>query len=166
MMRLIEVFDRQRKRVAVLQNAYNVREKHVLNGVGELTFSLPEGDEKAKYLQPRRYVRYDGGEMYRILEMQVDDDGAPVIGVTCEHAIASLADRVLYKDHVRSGFSTRENIEYILSFQEEWVLGECDFDFSHDYGWTSENLLAALFSIATPFVAQHRWIFDTSGATW
>lgn len=166
MMRLIEVFDRQRKRVAVMQNAYNVREKHVLNGVGELTFSLPEGDEKAKYLQPRRYVRYDGGEMYRILEMQVDDDGAPVISVTCEHAIASLADRVLYKDHVRSGFSTRENIEYILSFQEEWVLGECDFDFSYDYGWTSENLLAALFSIATPFVAQHRWIFDTSGATW
>ena len=76
-MRLIEVFDRQRKRVAVVQNAYDVREKHVLNGVGELTFSLPEGDEKAKYLQPRRYVRYDGGEMYRILEMQVDDDGAP-----------------------------------------------------------------------------------------
>ena len=88
MMRLIEVFDRQRKRVAVLQNAYNVREKHVLNGVGELTFSLPEGDEKAKYLQPRRYVRYDGGEVYRILEMQVDDDGAPVISVTCEHAPA------------------------------------------------------------------------------
>ena len=98
--------------------------------------------------------------------MEVDDDGAPVISVTCEHAIASLADRVLYKDHVRSGLSTRENIEYILSFQEEWVLGECDFDFSYDYGWTSENLLAALFSIATPFVAQHRWIFDPSGTTW
>lgn len=165
-MRLIEVLDGQRRRVAVLDNAFDISETEVLNGISEMSFSLPDGDEKARYLDYRMLIRFDGGQLYRVVDYTAEDDGAPVLSYMCEHVAAGLCDRVMYGDHVRSGYTTRQNIEYILSFQSDWVLGDCDFAYQYDYGWTSENLLAALFSIATPFTDYYKFVFDTAVYPW
>lgn len=161
-MRLLEIYDQRRARQAVIENAFDVTETQKLNGVWELSFSVPDGDDKLDYLQARKLVRYDGGALYRIIDYESDDGGAPVLTYTCEHMSAALSDRVMFGDHVRTGYTTAQNIEYILSFQADWVLAECDFTYRYDYAWTSENLLAALFSLSTPFTDYAKWVFDTS----
>lgn len=162
---MLEVFDISRKRVAVMQNAFDITETIKLNGVSSLSFSIPATDEKADYCTARRFVRYSG-DMYRIIDYTVDKEDTSVITFECEHAIATLVDRLLFQEHILTGYTTREAIEYILDCQSDWVLDVCEFDFLYDYAWTSENLLAALWSIATPFTDYYRWTFDTSSYPW
>lgn len=164
---MLEIFDLNRKRVAVLNVAFDVTETEKLNGVSTMEFSLPAGDEKAALCKDRYFVRYNGREMYRILDKKdANDKGAPVLTVECEHVIATLVDNILFQDHILTGYSTKEAIEYVLGKQKDWVLGKCEFDFRYDYAWCSENLLSALWSIATPFVNDYKWTFDTSGYPW
>ena len=163
---MIEVYDQTRNRVAVLQNAFGVTEKRRINSVWELSFSLPSNDPKAAFCIPRNFVRWNDGELYRILDYDVEQDGKKDLVFTCEHVIATLIDHLLFRDHERVGYTTRQNIEYILSFQGDWILGDCDFSFSYDYAWTSENLLSALWSIATPFTSYYQFTFDTSSYPW
>lgn len=163
---MIEVFDQTRSRVAVLQNAFGVTEKRRINSVWELSFSLPSNDPKAAFCIPRNFVRWNDGELYRILDYDVETDGQKNLVFTCEHVIATLIDNLLFRDHERVGYTTRQNLEYILSFQDDWILGDCDFSLSYDYAWTSENLLAALWSIATPFTSYYQFTFDTSSYPW
>jgi phage minor structural protein len=162
---MLEVFDLTRKRVAVLQNAHNITETVKLNGVSEMTFDLPANDEKIKHCEARRFVRY-GGDMYRIIDYVVDRDDASIVQYQCEHAVATLVDTVLFQDHILEGYTTRECMEYILSKQSDWVLDECDFTRYFHYAWTSENLLAALWSIPNPFTDYYQFTFDTSSYPW
>ena len=164
---MLEVFDQSRNRVAVLQNAYNVSERQRINAVYELSFSIPDSDPKASFCIPRNFVRYNGGELYRILDYDVrHEEGVTSLVYTCEHVIATLIDHLLFRDHERSGYTTKQNINYLLTFQNDWVLGDCDFTFRYDYAWSSENLLAALFSIPAPFVDYYMFTYDTSSYPW
>lgn len=163
---MLELFNNGLRRVAVMQNAWNIRETEKLNGVGELYFDLPATDEKARLISPHMFVRYNGGEVYRTLDYTASKSDTQTLSYTCEHAIATLADRVMFQDHIFTGYSTKRAIEYILSFQSDWVLGECEFEFYYDYAFSSENLLNALLSIATPFSDDYRWEFDTKSSPW
>ena len=62
---MIEVFDKTRRRVAILENAYAASESQKINSVWYFYFSLPYGDSKNEYCKPFYYVRPDGGELYR-----------------------------------------------------------------------------------------------------
>ena len=64
---MIEVFDKTRRRVAILENAYAASESQKINSVWYFYFSLPYGDSKNEYCKPFYYVRPDGGELYRIM---------------------------------------------------------------------------------------------------
>ena len=68
---MIEIFDKSRKKVAILENAYGVTEREEINSVASLTFSLPDTDDKNQYCQPFHYVRYNGGQLYRIIALLV-----------------------------------------------------------------------------------------------
>ena len=86
-----------------------------------------------------------------------------------EHVLATLLNDVLFKYHQRSNFTTRANIEYILSQQatKHWRLGDCDFTRYFHYKWENENgLLGALFSIAEPFDVPYVWTWDTQTYPW
>ena len=64
---MIEVFDKTRRRVAILENAY------AASGVAEnqlrvvFLFFPPIRRLKNEYCKPFYYVRPDGGELYRIM---------------------------------------------------------------------------------------------------
>ncbi|MBQ6621537.1 MAG: phage tail protein [Mogibacterium sp.] len=168
-MKYLEIFGIDLVRVAVLNNVYNVTETVPLNGVPSLTFSVPENDNRAQELQKRRFVRWDHGEMYRILDIDDADTGSIVRTVTCEGVIATLADDVMFQDHiVDSSSTTAAAIRYILNRQavRRWQLDTCDFSYRFEYAWSSENLLNALFSIATPFTTPYRFVTDTSSYPW
>lgn len=164
---MLEIFDRNKKRVAVTSSTISVVETERLNGVGQLRFSIPAEDEKAKHCKMRNFVRYDGGEMYRIIDTtETATDSGPVLLVVCEHALATLVDKIMFQDHILTGYSTKQALEYILANQSNWVLGKCDFDFHYDYAWASENLLTALWSVATPFVQPYKWTYSTEQFPW
>ena len=167
---MIEVFDKARKKVAILENAFSVTEREEINSVSSLSFSLPDTDEKNEYCQPFHYVRYNGGQLYRIMTPAGTRSDTGSITYECEHVIATLIDDVLFGAHVvgNLGVYTRDSIQYVLDKQTEarWVLGECDFSRQFEYGWENENLLAALFSIPNRFVDPYMWAYDTSGSPW
>lgn len=167
---MIEVFDKARKKVAILENAFSVTEREEINSVSSLSFSLPDTDDKNQYCQPFHFVRHDGGQLYRIMAPAGTRSDTGSITYECEHVIATLIDDVLFGAHVvgNLGVYTRDSIQYVLDKQTEarWVLGECDFSRQFEYGWENENLLAALFSIPNRFVDPYMWAYDTSGSPW
>lgn len=167
---MLELFARpNRRRIAILQNAYGITEEQHLNKLGYLNFSLPYDDKKNDLCQPFAYVRYNDGELYRIMPRTRQLDEAGNCAYTCEHVLATLMDKVMYGYHIvgNLGVYTADCINYVLSQQltEDWILWECDFRRQFEYGWEQENLLSALFSIATP-LSDYMWVTDTSVYPW
>lgn len=169
---MLNVYDRlTRKKTAVLQNAYNIVEKHELNQIYTLSFTLPAIDEKNKFCLPRHFVRWgDDGELYRIKEPQVNDSDVGTITYQCEHAITTLCDSVMFGSFIYGGASvkTSATITWLLRQQksQDWVLGECDFDRNFEYNWEQENILNALYSIPKEFAKPYKWVFDTTVYPW
>lgn len=171
MSNMMNVYDLDRKRVAVLQNAYNIKEEQQINQIYALSFDLPSADEKLEFCKPFTYYRYgDGKQLYRQIKNPKQNSNIGIDTITCEHVIATLCDNVMFGSHTYGGEGThtREVIEYILSFQtdQNWVLGDCDFDFEYEYNWEQENLLNALYSVPKVFVDPYIWTFDTGVYPW
>lgn len=168
---MTEVFDRAtRRRVAILENAFNVAEEQRINAVWTLRFSLPWNDPKARFCKPFHYVRHDGGELYRIMPETLEGEETGSCTYQCEHVLATLMDGVLFGYHVvgNLGTYTADCIRYVLEHQHEkhWVLDRCDFRNQFEYGWEQESLLSALFSIAAPLKGPYLWRTDTSNYPW
>ena len=169
---LMNVYDRSRKKIAVLQNAFDIKEEQEINQIYALSFSLPSDDDKLAFCQPFNYYRYgdDGAQLYRQIKNPKQSSDITVDTITCEHVIATLCDNVMFGSHVYggTGTKTRDVINYILSFQSEpnWILYECDFDGAYEYSWEQENLLNALYSVPKVFVDPYKWVFDTSVYPW
>ena len=166
---MIEVFDAGLKKLAILQNAYDVKESLNINAIYHLTFSLPYQDPKQKYCQPFNYVRF-GKTLYRILPEALDISSVDTITYECEHVIATLIDDIMPGDVVvgNLGVYTEDVINYVLNRQEtkRWVLGVCEFSRQFEYGWSNESLLSALFSIPSNFVDPYIWDYDTTVYPW
>ena len=133
MKNFVNVFDRSLKKVAVLQNAYDITETQELNNIYTLSFSMPESDPKNEFCKPFHYVRWaDDKQLYRIIKIDKNDGEKPVITYECEHVIATLCDSVLFGSFVYGGgtIKTGEVIQWLLEQQKEqnWVLDECDFE--------------------------------------
>jgi len=167
---MLEIFDRTRRRVAIAEHAYSVREVTPLNAVPHLYFSLPLDDPKNSFCSPFWYVRHDGGELYRIMPDTLTAADGGGVSYQCEHVLATLIDDLLFGHHVAGnvGTYTTDCINYILAHQltRNWVLAACDFRRQFEYGWEQETLLSALFSIATPFADRYQWVTDTSSYPW
>ena len=168
---MLEVFDRKtRRKTAILQNAHSIKESKEINVLHYLEFSLPYNDPKNEYCQPFHYVRYNDGELYRIMDDGVKKSETGDLVYTCEHVLATLLDKVLFGYHIvgNLGVYTKDSIQYVLNHQDErnWVLGDCDFRHQFEYGWEQENLLGALFSIPQGFADPYIWTFDTHSYPW
>ena len=161
----LEVFGLDMRRVAVLTTSLENHETEKLNGISTFSFKVPKNDTKTEYIKKRRFVRYDDGEAYRIIDLSDVKNAVGYKHASCEHALATLADDVMFQDHVvgNIGQDTAYVINYILSFQrvQRWVLKRCDFSYSYEYGWSSENLLNALFSITKPFTDLFKFETNT-----
>ena len=167
---MLEIFDLDIRKTAVLQNAYDLRETNTLNGIDTLSFSMPQEDEKNRFCVPFHYVRYNGGSLYRIVGSTKTEADTAVVSYSCEHVIATLIDDVIFGavTYGGTGRTTRQVLQYLLEKQtiKRWVLGECDFSFQYEYGWENENLLNAVFSVPNLFVDPYIFRFDTSVFPW
>lgn len=162
----LEIFDLNMRRVAVMTTSSNNVETEKLNGISDFKFQVPKSDTKIAYVKKRNTVRYDNGEAYRIIDLLDVKNATGYKQASCEHVLATLADDVMFQDHVvgNSGQDTEYVINYILSHQtvRRWVLRRCDFHYFYEYGWSSENLLNALFSVVKPFTDQYKFETNTS----
>ena len=167
---MLEVFDLQRLKTAILQNSFDRIETEEINAVNKLQFSMPGDDPKTAFCKHFHYVQLDGGQLYRILTPRKSKADVTVKIYDCEHVVATLTDDVLFGQHVvgNTGVYTADVINYVLSKQtvQRWVLAECDFNRQFEYAWENENLLAALFSIPNRFTDPYIWKFDTSVFPW
>lgn len=171
---IIRVYDRNMKKLAYLENAYDIGYELTLNELWYANFTLPADDIKNQYCQPFNYVEvFDGRErieLFRIMPSTLTRNTKGDIVYQCEHVLATLLDDVLFKYHQigNIGVGTTTVLRYILDRQIEkrWQLGVCEFDRRFEYKWENENLLAALFSVPQPFNEGYRWEFDTTGSVW
>lgn len=171
---IIRVYDINMKKLAYLQNAYDIGYELTLNELWYATFTLPADDPKNIYCQPFNYVEiFDGKErieLFRIMPSRLTRNTKGDIVYQCEHVLATLLDDVLFRYHQIGGLGIRtaQVIRYILDHQltPRWQLGICEFERQFEYKWENENLLAALFSVPKPFDEKYRWEFDTTGSVW
>ena len=171
---IIRIYDQNMKKLAYLQNAFNISYDLTLNELWFAKFTLPADDPKNIYCQPFNYVEiYDGKdriELFRIMSSELTRAEQGTIIYQCEHVLATLLDDVMYQYHQIGGGSigTVQALRYILDRQlsPHWQLQQCDFDRRFEYKWENENLLAALFSVPKPFDEKYRWEFDTTGTIW
>lgn len=154
--------------LADLENAYNIVEEEKINTISHISFSLPYNDHKNQYCRAFNYIRNPGGELYRIMYngKTINEEGD--WEYRGEHVLATLVDTLMIGDVILGGAGTVGRtdavIRQILSRQpiRNWVLGECDFRFNFEYGWTDESLLAAVLDVPHHFLAPFMWTFDTS----
>lgn len=170
----IRVYDSNMRKLAYLENAYNIGYSLKLNELWTAQFTLPATDQKNIYCQPFNYVEiFDSGErieLFRIMPSTLTRNSEGNIVYQCEHVLATLMDDVLFQYHQigNIGVGTVSVLRYILDHQliKRWQLRNCDFDRQFEYKWENENLLSALFSVPQPFNEDYRWEFDTTGTTW
>ncbi len=164
---MIEVFNRDFQRVAILEHAFSISLDEKINTLAYLTFSMPIDDPKTEHCQPFCYVRHDGGELFRLMPSEEQQEEANSITFHCEHVLVTLMDEVLYGYHAPRSGTTSGYINYILSKQrtKNWVLKRCDFTRYFEYAWENEGLLAALFSVANP-LSGYIWRTNTHVYPW
>lgn len=169
------------KRLAYLQNAYNISYTQPINALWTASFKLPFGDYKTKYCESFNLIEIwdiDGGGgdryigLFRILPQTEESLGVGAyIEYRLEHVLSTLLDDVMLGWHEIGDTEvyTSQAIAYILEQQSQsrWVLQRCDYEHEYLYGWQDENLLSALYSIVTPFSeTDYYWDFDTTVYPW
>lgn len=170
----IQIFDNTLKRVAYLENAFNISYSLTLNELWTAGFSLPANDEKNKVCQPLYYAEiYDGEEridLFRIIGEDLTRSDGVVTTYVCEHCLATLINDVLFQYHQIGGLGvyTPTVLNYILGKQtvEHWQLNICAFNRQFEYSFENENLLSALFAVPKAFDSDYMWIWDTTVYPW
>lgn len=166
---MLEVFDRNLKRVAYLENAFDIYEDLKINSINYLNFTIPFDDRKTEFLKPFWYVKGRRG-LYRILPQILESDETDILKVECEHVIATLIDEIMFGNVIYGnlGIYTNQVINFVLNKQKvkHWKLGVCEFSRQFEYLWEYENLASALFSIPKPISESYIWEFDTEKYPW
>jgi len=167
----LNCYDRNIKKNAILQNAYDIEESQTLNEIYYMNCKLPGDDNKLQYVVPFGFARWnENGQLYRLIKKSVNHEDFDSVTLEYEHVIATLYNDIMYGSFTYGGNSvkTADVIRYVLSKQKtkNWVLGGCDFDRRFEYTWKHETLLSALFSIPKEFGEDYMWDYETTVYPW
>ena len=173
-MKVPQIFDRNMKRLAFLDNAVSVGYSLEINSLWTATFTLPADDDKNAYCQPLNFVEiFDGDEridLFRIIGEDLERSDGATRFYNCEHVLATLLSDVLFQYHQYGGggIKTADVLNYVLARQttRNWVLGDCDFRRYFEYNWENSTLLAALFAVPECFDSEYMWTWDTTVYPW
>lgn len=169
------IYNQSMQRVAMLENAFGISYDLPMDSLWMASFSLPATDPKNEECQSFRFVEIFDNEkrvdLFRILPNTARRDASgETISYQCEHVLGTLLDDVLFQAHTvgNLGVFTSDVLAYLLSKQTtvRWQLGTVDFTHQYEYNWENDNLLAALYSVPTPFAEAYMWSWDTSSLPW
>ena len=106
-MKVPQIFDRNMKRLAFLDNAVSVSYSLEINSLWTATFTLPADDDKNAYCQPLNFVEiFDGDEridLFRIIGEDLERSNGATRFYDCEHVLATLLSDVLFQYHQYGG---------------------------------------------------------------
>ena len=125
-----QIFNRDMKRLAYLDNALAVGYGLETNSLWTATFTLPADDPKNAYCTPLNFVEiFDGDEridLFRIIGEDMERSNGATRYYDCEHVLATLLSDVLFQYHQcgGSGVKTADVLNYILARQtrQNWKL--------------------------------------------
>ena len=79
--------------IAVLENAYRIKIREIINGEFLLSFLIPIKDEKFQYINEENYVKVDGQIfIIKTLKKERTEEGKLTAEVFCEHISYELID--------------------------------------------------------------------------
>lgn len=169
-----QIFNRNMKRLAYLDNAMSVSYSLETNSLWTATFTMPADDKKNEYCVPLNFVEiFDGDEridLFRIIGEDLERSDGATRFYNCEHVLATLLNDILFQYHQCGGYgvNTAAVLKYVLSRQttERWRLGVCDFSRYFEYNWENSTLLSALFAVPECFDRPYLWKWDTTAYPW
>ena len=169
-----QVFNRDMKRLAYLDNAMSVSYSLETNSLWTATFTMPADDKKNEYCAPLNFVEiFDGNEridLFRIIGEDLERSDGVTRFYNCEHVLATLLNDILFQYHQCGGHgvNTAAVLKYVLSKQttERWRLGVCEFTRYFEYNWENSTLLSALFAVPECFDRDYLWTWDTTAYPW
>lgn len=110
--------------LGVLENAYNVKVKEVLNGEYTLSFSLPYTDEKMAYISPLNIVKVED-QLFRIKEIEDQNNKGLICNVKCEHISAELSTCKFIPLIQHFGITPTAVLQEVLN-GTPFILGACE----------------------------------------
>lgn len=169
-----QVFNRDMKRLAYLDNAISVSYSLETNSLWTATFTMPADDKKNEYCAPLNFVEiFDGAEridLFRIIGEDLERSDGVTRFYNCEHVLATLLNDILFQYHQCGGHgvNTAAVLKYVLSKQttERWRLGVCEFTRYFEYNWENSTILSALFAVPECFDRDYLWTWDTTAYPW
>lgn len=106
--------------------------------------------------------------VFRIAQLEMDVGKEQLCRVEMEHALVTLADKVLfgYTEIGGADMTLGEVLEKLLAGQEHWQVGICEVSSCYAYSFENENLLTAILSLTGPLTEPVMWTFDFSTVPW
>lgn len=177
-MRPLAVYDwKTKKRLAYLQNAYDIGYTLQTNSVWSGTFTLPYLDDKKQYCSPLNLVEMwdinsGGGDKYlglfRIMpRVEQSNQDAHDIVYTLEHVLSTLLDSSLVGKYTWGGVGAHDtgnvlrNILYYQNQPKKWWLESCDYTNHFLYEFEDQNLLSAVLTVPKVLTDDYYWSFTT-----
>ena len=181
-MKPLAVYDwKTKKRLAYLQNAYDIGYTLQTNSVWSGTFTLPYLDDKKQYCSPLNLVEIwdinSGGEdkyigLFRIMpRVEQSNQDAHDIVYTLEHVLSTLLDSSLvgkYEWGGIGGSDTGNVLRSILYHQNQpkkWWLESCDYTNHFLYEFEDQNILNAVLTVPKDLTDDYYWSFTTQNVS-
>ena len=173
----IEIFDGlTQKRIGFITKAIDASVTRGVNTLWTMDFIVAVTEpcldmlEFPNIVQLTNPVRTFGKYRIKSKRFTSTESGEERWTISCEHVLAVLLNDQLegYTQIGNLGVYTADVINHALSKQKKqnWILKRCDFRHQFEYGWQSESLLAAMWSIANPFSTPYLWRWNTSVYPW
>lgn len=134
-MKVPQIFDRNMKRLAFLDNAVSVGYSLEINSLWTATFTLPADDDKNAYCQPLNFVEiFDGDEridLFRIIGEDLEAQQPARRGSMTANTSLLRSSDVLFQYHQYGGggIKTADVLNYVLARQttRNWGFGRLRF---------------------------------------
>ena len=182
---MITIYDSKRIATGDLENAFDIEETVIMNGVSRFEFKLPISDPKNFLCEPMTVINYNGGPLYRIMPIYkiITENG--YVHYECEHVISLLINDLLFGYHSIGGTGTANNtsnaINWLLQRQNmvynpwggpaiwqtdnlkriNWQLGVCEVNRNFSYSFEQTQLLNALWQIFYPVLDDVMFEYNT-----
>lgn len=147
--------------LCALPDATDARVTEAINGVSELTFSLPADSVNWQHIKCRNIVNCEG-QLFRVAKREYMQDTAPKRTVSCAHVLGDAADKFIpyFPDNeIMAGTNAREVMELAFEGTSFNVLTDIALE-ALGMEWVTEPLDFFQQSLITPLGIMQK-LLDT-----
>lgn len=152
------LYDTNMKRIAYLQNAYDIEYELQKNKLATCSFSMPLNDEKMKLVQPKYFIElWDHHKRVGMFVVNpkntTKNESTNEVTFECEHVLSLLHSSVIFGYMQMSNYTTTQVLQALFNKQlvNHFRLGRCAITRYFHYGFeNSDSLLNSIMSVFEP----------------